>query len=72
MIQIHSSFLKMADNKKRKRLTAYEPLWEKDFPIGPASQNIIVTHVKKLFLVDTWVEGMLLDTVILKQIQFIT
>ena len=62
----------MADNKKRKRLTAYESSWEKDFPIGPASQNIIVTHFKKLFLVDTWVEGMLLDTVILKQIQFIT
>ena len=32
----------------------------------------IVTHVKKLFLVDTWVEGMLLATVILKEINFVT
>ena len=31
----------------------------------------IVTHVKKIFLVDTWVDGMLLATVILKDIQFI-
>ena len=39
LFQIHSSFLKMADNKTQKRLTAYDPSWEKDFPIGPASQN---------------------------------
>ena len=29
----------MADSKKRKRLTAYDSSCEKDFPIGPASQN---------------------------------
>ena len=39
LFQIHSSFLKMADSKKQKCLTANDPSWEKDFPIGPASQN---------------------------------
>ena len=39
LFQIHSSFLKMADSKKQKHLTAYDPSWEKDFPIGPVSQN---------------------------------
>ena len=29
----------MADSKKRKCLTAYDSSWEKDFLIGPASQN---------------------------------
>ena len=35
------------------------------------NMHFIVTHVKKVFLEDTWVEGMLFITVILKEIQFI-
>ena len=39
LLKTHFSFFKMAESKKRKRLTACDSSWEKDFPIGPASQN---------------------------------
>ena len=39
LLQIHSSFLKMADRKKQKCLIAYDLSWVKDFPIGPALQE---------------------------------
>ena len=39
LLQVHSSFFKMADSNKRKCLTAYDSSWKKDFPIGPTSQN---------------------------------
>ena len=75
LFQIHSSFLKMADRKKRKCLIAYDLSWEKDFPVGPALQEKDACYChpsQKVIFVDTWVEGMLLNIVILKEIQFIT
>ena len=52
-----NSFFKMADSKKQKHMIhCGKKIFQLDL-LHKTNMSFIFTHVKKLYLVETWVEG---------------